>query len=322
MVTDIMSFFEREKERITPLRPKLFTAQACSSFNDDIHLGKTYETENLYLGIRTDVLGFFKSRSIAGHRDPWDSQILSSQNFCVNFFFPFISASDKLKDCLNPVFGNVQEILPISAELALHDGSYPYVTFEWIGTRNYLGEPGKRVRGKYVTNIDALVRYKTTENRIRLVLIEWKYTEQYMNAKSKLFSPRGTDRFKIYQQFLNDRDCPIRLPSAIPYLVLFQDPFDQLMRHQLLAREMEKHSEMDADEAVVLLIAPQANQEFIEALGSPYLKKLGNTIPEVWSKIVIEKTLKYVYTEDLLPVFLANAPDQQWADYMRLRYTW
>jgi len=78
----------------------------------------------------------------------------------------------------------------------------PFVTFEWIGLKNYLKEPGKRQRGKWVTNVDVLFRFRQNDNRIHLVLVEWKYTESYQKAKVNQFSRSGTDRLEIYGPLL------------------------------------------------------------------------------------------------------------------------
>jgi hypothetical protein len=126
--------------------------------------------------------------------------------------------------------------------MELHGSAEQFVAFEWIGERYYLGERiargEKRTRGANCTSADAAVLFEQTDGKRQLVLIEWKYTESYPSRAIR-FSARGTDRAVIYRRFYEAADCPIDRSLVAHFDDLFYEPFYQLMRQQLLAREME-----------------------------------------------------------------------------------
>ena len=72
----------------------------------------------------------------------------------------------------------------------------------------------------------------------------------------------GTDRLDIYRPSLEAPGCQIALNGASKE-ALFFDPFDQLMRQQLLCSAMEREGEMGADVVSLLHIVPAANREFL-----------------------------------------------------------
>lgn len=313
------SFTQREIERLSSRRGKLFSLKANQSVNDQEHLGHTFESENIYQGIRRDALAFFQIRNIAWHGcEACDRSILSSQVAALNFFFPFCKRPSELAAVFAGFLPDVVEALPITADKQDCEAASPFATFEWIGLKNYLKEPGGRVRGKYVTNVDALFRFRTKSGRIQLLLVEWKYKESYQEAKSTRYSSRGTDRLKIYAPFLSRSDCSIC--STFSAESLFVDPFDQLMRLQLLAGAMELEREMGADDVAVVLIAPRANKELNETITCKPLAGQSSTIQLAWNSIVTPGKFHAIHTEDLLQAINSTTADRAWADYLTLRY--
>ena len=99
------------------------------------------------------------------------NHLCSSQVFAVNLFFPFVHRPEALAALLRPHFPDLARMLPVEDDL--------YVSFEWIGDYNYLGELPKlgsdRHRGAGNTSIDAAVIYETTDGRRVMLLIETKY---------------------------------------------------------------------------------------------------------------------------------------------------
>lgn len=92
------------------------------------------------------------------------------------------------------------------------------------------------------------------EGKTHILLGECKYAEYYTPDRPLQYSEDGTDRLKIYG--------PARVSSVVggrkaEVEDLFYDPFDQLMRHHLLASEMEKAREMGADVISVLHGSPR-----------------------------------------------------------------
>ncbi len=165
-----MAFRDREKARLEPLKARLFSKTACS---DGMYKGarrsfclhEDHSAENLGASIREAALQYFADRGIGWH----DGKALSpsnhlccSQSCCVNFWFPFVRAPRELEAVLRGLEFDVAEVLPVGADLPLPDGTLPFVAFEWIGQRNYLGElSGGRVasddgrtRGANFTSLD------------------------------------------------------------------------------------------------------------------------------------------------------------------------
>jgi len=343
-------FSKREAHRQIALKPTLFAGTACQPGTYrkgvkllDICLPFACMTESLHSLIRREAIAYYKLRKINWHSL---EHLLSSQSACVNAMFPFIRRADLLKNVLSTIGYPVQELLPFQLDAIAQlradgwplDGSNAaestesaphFIAFEWIGRKNYLHElfRGKvrddraRSRGQGFTSADFAVRFRRIDNRVQVVLVEWKYTECYPNEKNKRFSGSPCDRLdRIYRRSLELRDSQIRLPGGITFEDLFFDPFDQMMRHQLLASAMEREHEMGADVVSLLHISPQANRELRNRITSPGLRGLGATIYEVWRQLVAADRFTSVNVEDLLRILVEHPPDPEWADDIIRRY--
>ena len=329
-----MTFRDREKQRLVCLKPRLFSAAACKpgiyrKRERDFCLRNDRAKENLHASIRDDALRYFGERRIGWHygidNGP-SNHLCCSQSCCVNFWFPFVDAPEHLALVLRGLGYEVAEMLPF--ELDRSGDSCPYVAFEWIGKRNYLGEhvrgkvarDNERTRGANFTSLDFAFRFRRTDGGIQIVAGEWKYTEYYVVGRNKQISRNGTNRLEeIYRPALEDRVCQIRRGRLAPE-VLFFDPFDQLMRQQLLCSFMEGRREMKADIVSLLHVAPTANRELMARVTSPVLKACSADIHEIWGKLVKSGRFSGKSVEDLLPLVCRYAPDAEWADYMQLRY--
>ena len=219
------------------------------------------------------------------------------------------------------------EMLPFYLDKKLPDGSYPYVAFEWIGERNYLNEirsrkvaPDRgRSRGANFTSLDFAFRFRRTDGRIQIVAGEWKYTEFYTRNVNLRFSRSNTDRLdRIYRKHLEQPDCQIK--DSVKSEDLFFDPFDQLMRQQLLCTAMEREQEMGAEIVSLLHIAPKANRELLNRLTSPGLKAIGSDIHKIWTALTVADRFVGITVETLLPVVCQFVPTPESADYLQLRY--
>jgi len=335
-----MGFRDREKERLMPVKLALWNGLASDPGE---YKGNTYEfclhescsAENLHASIRDAAIGYFRARGIRWHdgrmnEKPGDlpsNHLCCSQSFCVNSWFPSVVRPELLKQILSGLGYPAEEVMPMEADSPLDNGRFPCVSFEWIGLRNYLHETksgrlvtdNKRTRGRYFTSADFAFRFRRRDQKIQIVLGEWKYTEE-TKAGDMRFSGSDTDRLAIYRPELEREDCQIRPPQSISLDALFFDPFDQLMRLQLLASAMEREHEMGAEVVSVLHIAPKANKELLETINSPQLSGLGTNVHEVWSRLVRDDRFRSCYTEDLLPILIGHAPREDWADYMTVRY--
>jgi hypothetical protein len=162
-----------------------------------------------------------------------------------------------------------------------------------------------------------------TDGKRQIVLIEWKYGESYSGGKGKKFAKSGKDRTTIYQWLYDQADCPINKHKVPHFDDLFYEPFYQLLRQQLLAREMEKERELGADFVSLLHIAPACNEDF-RRVTSPRLQALGETAMQVWQSLVPPDKFKSVTTEALFG-YLTSADFhhlRSWLAYIHHRYEW
>lgn len=313
-----MGFRDREKARQTALKGRLFSAGAEAHGK---YLGRSYSFciggqvagENLHADHRLQAITYFRERDIGWHggeacdhaSDLPSRHLCCSQSMCVNVLFPFMCQPTALMRTLVDLGYSVSEVLRFAPNEARHQEP-GYIAFEWIGLRNYLGEhsrgrvatDGERKRGAGFTSADFAVRFMREDGKIQIVLGEWKYTEFY-NSKSIRMSRNGTDRLKIYGDLLSRPDCPIR-HASVGMEALFFEPFDQLMRLQLLAFEMEQCRELDADYVSVVHVAPYQNEDLMRVIGSPKLRPLGDDIHSVWSALVSCGRFKGVSMKEML----------------------
>lgn len=279
--------------------------------------------ENLFSEIRPSVTAYFAREEIKWHdgrqRRP-SNHMCDSQVCCVNFLFPFADKAEALVELLRPVFRDIRHVLPM-------EDPAQYVSHEWIGLENYLTEKlprhGKRTRGALFTSADAAVMFERVDGLRQIALIEWKYTEAYYSSFIR-FAKSGTDRLAIYAHLLNRDDCPLD-KHVLPNLdALFYDPFDQLMRQQLLAHEMERAQELGAQVVSVLHIAPAHNVDY-PRVTSPPLRDLGDTVISVWKSLVkTPDRFRSISTEELFGRFPVERFPQLagWWEYLTARYSW
>ncbi len=330
-----MTFRDREKRRLGPLKQELFSETArrdgmYRSARREFCLHEDFRSENLEPGIRDAALAYFEDRDIGWHdgkRNEPSNHLCCSQSCCVNFWFPFMQAPEQLGVVLRGLGYDVAEMLVIDADGALRHGSSPYVAFEWIGERNYLGEllrgeeapDGARTRGANFTSLDFCMKFRRSDGRIQVVAGEWKYTENYAKDVDLRYSRSGTDRLdRVYRKHLVKPDCQIAGDAT--FESLFFDPFDQLMRQQLLCTAMERCREMNADVVSLLHVAPRANRDLMKRVTSKGLEGVGSDVHRIWDALTLRGRFKGVATEDLLALVCTNAPTTQTAEYLKLRY--
>ncbi len=322
-------FLESEK----PIQAQFKTSSAYFSDlarADGIYKGKPRSfclpvesaEQNLFPEIRESALAHFAKHAIKWHdgqNGKPSNHLCDSQVCCVNFLFPFADKPEALAQVLRPVFPEIKKMLPVEDD--------QYVSFEWIGAKNYLGEKissnGQRTRGANFTSADAIVMFARTDKKRQIVLIEWKYTEAYSRTPQHK-SASGTDRTGIYQHLFESADCPLNQDILPDFAALFYEPFYQFMRQQFLANEMEKAHEKEADIVSVLHIAPAHNGDF-RRITSPKLEKPGESATSVWKKLVkpAERFVS-VSTESIFGnLSEAKLPEMKtWLAYICARYGW
>lgn len=328
------TFRDNEKVRYAATKATLFSSDACAdgSYNDlprSFCLADSHAPENLYTGHRNAAIQYFRARGIHWHggvgHNP-SNHLCCSQSACVNALWPLTSGAALLAAAFRPYLPQIAEVLPFTADRRLPSKARPFLAFEWIGTRNYLGEKGARSRGANATSADFAFRFRRDDGRIQLVLGEWKYTEEYRSATA---SPEQTLMTQRGIYGLHYAAWRAECPNLPPYEELFVEPFYQLMRLTLLARAMEADrraggpGEMGADLVTVLHVVPRANMEFAASLHGTQLPSLGDTPSTIWKAVAGERFVA-VASEDLLAALRAHAPEHlhPWGEYLRQRYRW
>ena len=81
-------------------------------------LPREYSSENVYSGIREEVIEYFTKYEIKWH-DAIDKKpsnhLCDSMVCCINFLYPFAEKPDALKQLLSPIYPNIKQILPMSS---------------------------------------------------------------------------------------------------------------------------------------------------------------------------------------------------------------
>jgi hypothetical protein len=217
-------------------------------------------------------------------RIPWhcgvddgpSNHLLSSQVQCVNALAQMVLEPARI----GRAFG---ELLDTAEILEVEPGRY--LTFEYIGQADFFNEaPGhQRVRGAKCTSVDAAFLHRTISGLVELILVEWKYTESYRPRRPEPSKDRT--RSALYGEALGAPDSPVR-DDLLPMEELFDEPLYQLVRQQLLARQLETARAHGADRVRVVHVAPASNTDFQQSLHRPSQRALGDTVAEVWRRLL------------------------------------
>lgn len=248
---------------------------------------------------------------------------LSSQVCCLNFLGPLADRPDLLALLVETATGESGvEIVPVERDL--------FVTFEWIGGKDYLNEAtraGKRKRGANCTSADAFIRYRAG-GKEQALLVEWKYTESY---GAPLPDPHGADdemkgnntRRKRYGALAFAPDGPIRDDVGLSLDDFFWEPFYQLLRQQMLALAIAKDPDDPAERVRVLHLSPAGNTA-LHRVTAPALARFGGDAFDAYRRTLASP-------DDLVPVSVGRAfapvllraeaaGEIDWAGYIRRRY--
>jgi hypothetical protein len=326
-------FLEAEKKRQTAFKERSLhfsdLARGEGMYKGRLRpfcLPRELAPENLFREIRADALAYFARQRIKWHDGEGDrpsNHLCDSQVSCVNFLFPFAHRPQALAELLSPAFPFIRQMLPLEEE-------FPdlFVSFEWIGKQNYLGEKtrgSERTRGANCTSADAAVMFEREDGKRQIVLVEWKYTESYSD-ESLRFAPSGRDRASIYEPLYEKQDCLLDKALLKDFADLFYEPFYQLMRLQFLAHEMERAPELGAAVVSLLHIAPAHNTDFTNVT-SPALRLRypGRSAIDVWGRLVrVPDRFAGRRTEELFGSFpIERLPElAPWWEYVSERYPW
>jgi hypothetical protein len=329
------TFRDSEKQRYRALKPRLFSEAACrpgtyAGRPRDFCLADAHAAENLHESLRDESLRYFRERRIQWHKQSApglpSNHLCSSQVACVNALWPLARDPELLARVFGPLLPELDEPLPFDADRPLPDGTAPFLAFEWIGTRGYLGERGGRSRGANATSADFAFRFRRRDDRVQLVLGEWKYTESYARRLPPPTQLNPAQLATYRGPFARWRE---RQPGLPAYEAFFVEPFYQLMRLTLLALEMERAAaegagELGAEVVSVVEVVPRANREFATAITSPELARYGCCVAGIWDALAPAGRFTPVAAEGLLMLIEEAAPADKaaWAADLLLRYGW
>jgi hypothetical protein len=234
---------------------------------------------NLLPEVRALALDLFAELGVpwhAGVDGGPSNHLLSSQVQCVNALGQMVHDPERLRRAFGPLLGTADV-------LEVEPGRF--LTFEFIGPTDYFGEAptGERVRGARCTSVDAAFCHRTVDGVTELVLLEWKYTESYPRRPAE--PAKDATRKARYWEALTAPDSPVR-SDLVSFEALCDEPLYQLMRQQLLARQLEAHRVLGAERVLVVHVVPAANDAYQRSLHRPEQQALGATVAEVWSKLL------------------------------------
>jgi hypothetical protein len=283
----------------------------------DYRLKPDQRSLNLDAAIRSKAEAFFAAEP----KIQWHGHAnhgLSSQMCCVNFLMPLADKPDLLAKWVSYNLGIEEpQMLVIEPNRAGQDW---YITFEWIGSRDYLNEAdskGNRARGANATAADAAVKFQTQDGKIHLLLIEWKYTESYGGP---LFGDPTGKRVKRYSDIIFAPAGPIRGNLDLNLADFFWEPFYQLLRQQILAWRIENDPESGVDRVCVLHISPTANLA-LHKVTSPVLRRFGDDAFKVFRSLLADPEAFVGITIEDAFAPLASWPEATWFDALRERYS-
>lgn len=243
----------------------------------------------------------------------------SSQACCLNFLMPFADKPEALSKWVGHVLGiDPPTMMEIEDPAA---GAHRFVAFEYTGPdkKDFLDECNGRTpgRGANATAADAAVAFVDASGRRTLLLIEWKYTEEY--RKHHLSEDKKGKRNKRYADKLFDPQGPLRADTGLTFEDILHEPFYQLARQQMLAWQIERRSDR-FDAVRNLHLSPSGNRA-LHYVTSPGFARLGNDAFTVFrASLVHHDQFKEAWIEDAFAP-LADWPEmaESWT-YLRDRY--
>ena len=265
----------------------------------------------VYPPLHERVVEFFRERHIVW----WNAQgasrnVVASQLACVNHLEPVRLDRALALALARTLVPGAVDVIPVE------DG---FLTYEWIGGENYLGEAGWTLaaRGRNATALDALMIVVQPDSTQALVAFEWKLSEAYPVGLSVATSRKGTSRIETYRGLLDDADSPIRHGD---HARLFYEPFYQLMRQTLLLSQMARHAEFGASTWRHVHVVPETNRELRTRVTSPALAG-AESMSTAWQSVLVHPDrYRMVTPSDVVAGLPAGPAWSDWRQWLRDRY--
>lgn len=311
-----MALFKTRERRVQTDYFRANHADQVGYQDAQFRLLPVYAALNLQPAIRDiAVAAFAEEPVIQWHQHA--NHALSSQVCCINFLLPMAHKPDVLARWVSHVLGiGKVEMLPVERRL----GEDWFVAFEWIGEVDYLnegGKEGKRKRGANATAADAAIKFREANGDITLLLIEWKYTEEYRGHR--LSEDRRGTRIKRYNDIAFFPDGPIDPATKLTLADFFHEPFYQLLRQQMLAWQVEHDPASGIDHSNVLHLSPSKNAE-LHHVTSPALRRFGEDAFSAFTAVLkrpgdfVSRSIEEAFEP------LASRPDADWYNWLEARY--
>ncbi|WDN90933.1 hypothetical protein BuS5_03904 [Desulfosarcina sp. BuS5] len=301
-----MSYRENERKKAAKVRGELFRDPGNGIFfNKKRDFVLQDPTLNLWAGIREDAINYFERNQISWwmgqDKNEPTGHLLSSQIACVNHLFFVRQRKDIASAILKKISNKIKEAVLVD------DG---FVEFEVIGKDNYLNEK-THTRGANCTSVDAVMVGKKDNESNVLILIEWKYTEEYREENKYI-----PQRYNIYDKLMDHFESPITIRD---FEAFYYEPFYQLMRQTLLGWMMVNAREYQCDEYLHLHIIPKQNTELRDRVTSPKLS--GKNMSEAWESVLKEPERYLVISPDEFLSPVATCKDtKSILSYLQERY--
>jgi hypothetical protein len=265
-----MTYKEKQEQRYIEIRDIFFNDPGFGYFMGKLRpFVLQNPLLNLWEGIREDALHYFTKNKIGwwGNGFQPTGHMLSSQVACVNHLFLVRKREDLATTILKGIDPSIDKAL------ILQSG---YLEFEMLGKKKLGGEK-LHSRGANCTSIDAMMLGQRENGEKVIVLIEWKYTEDYTGTSDKSTGSSGAVRHATYQGLLTANDSPItHRPSEDMYF----EPFYQLMRQTLLGKQMADNGDYGASDYLHVDVIPKANAALRNTVTSP--KLIGQNMHKAW----------------------------------------
>lgn len=239
----------------------------------DYFIKPQYSDKNLYRGIRTKAIEYFREYNITwwqclNEPNSPTGHMVSSQINCINHLFAFRDDPIAIKRILQKATN-----LPIDKILQSPIDKGGYIAFEFVYKNKSLlkDNSGKyheeyETRGANCTSIDALVYVQLVNGNKILIPIEWKYTETYNGEEACDKSwQRYPDLIRLENSNLKD-----------VYDLYKVDPYYELMRQTLLMEQIIQHKDcgIEADDYFHIMVIPNEHTELKSAIVNNYIQTL------------------------------------------------
>jgi hypothetical protein len=316
-----VSFSEEETARLARLAVATWPSQALRK--PPHVLSPELAHENLQADVRKSALSYFDAHGISwwlsdqereerkqlAIKEPLPTGHLnSSQIACLNHLEPA-----RLQPEIALVIARNLE--PRVAEVR-QNGEGGFVEFEWIGKKSYLTEPGSHTRGANVTSLDALMCVTLDKDTPALLVIEWKYTENYGAAPCAM-SSRRTDRVGIYRDLIEADDSPF-VPGDPARL--FYEPYYQLMRQTLLAARAIADPDRPEKEWIHVHVIPERNGELRRRVEKAAPLLIGTTLEEAWRSALKLPDRYRILAPSAVVSGVEDERWRSWRDFLCERY--